>query len=139
VPFKQHSRGADYIPRFSEETEEPLDAPDPGSIYYIQPPVAEKLPNVLYEGSNAIDMESKDRAEWKEALAVAVARKDEEETSNGGDSKMILLIAFVMVLIFVGWRRLRLSKSFANKIAEQVDLASHPIAMDKYYAVSKTV
>ena len=137
VPFKQHSRGADYIPRFSEEAEEPLDAPDPGSIYYIQPPVAEKLLNVPFEGSNAISTGEKDRAEWEEAFAIP--RNDENMIAQEEVFKKIILVAFFMALIFVVWRRLRLSKSLANKIAEQVDLVSHPTAMDKYYAVSKTV
>eukprot|EP00607_Mallomonas_marina_P009962 CAMPEP_0182419262 /NCGR_PEP_ID=MMETSP1167-20130531/3706_1 /TAXON_ID=2988 /ORGANISM="Mallomonas Sp, Strain CCMP3275" /LENGTH=455 /DNA_ID=CAMNT_0024594045 /DNA_START=267 /DNA_END=1631 /DNA_ORIENTATION=- len=33
VPFQEHVLGAEYIPRF-DETEAPLDEPDPGSIYF---------------------------------------------------------------------------------------------------------
>lgn len=34
VPFIEHPKGADYVPRFDPVTFEPLDEPDVGSIYY---------------------------------------------------------------------------------------------------------
>ena len=36
VPFIEHPNGPDYVPKFDEITEAPLDEPDPGSIYYKQ-------------------------------------------------------------------------------------------------------
>jgi len=53
---------------------------------------------------------------------------------------MILFLSVVALYIFLfGIRRLRLSKSLANKIAEVDTLASHPIVINEYYAVSKNV
>ncbi len=72
VPFKEHPQGVNYIPRFNNETEDPLDPYDPTSIWYKDSD-DEGLPQNL-------DLEKQHAALQEEVEA-------EEVVQNGLDKK----------------------------------------------------
>lgn len=71
VPFKEHSSGPDYIPRFDPNTELPLDEWDTGSVYYT---------GLVHITAAAVDMSVVKPA----AKVQGVPAAEKGETSEGG-------------------------------------------------------
>ncbi len=81
VPFEEHPKGVNYIPRFDNETEDPLDPYDPSSIWYEEPVDAKN--NAGDDGAGLpenFDL-GKQHAAMEEAVEV------EEVVTNGLDEK----------------------------------------------------
>ena len=160
VPFLQHPLGASYVPSFSEDTEEPLDPLDTGSIYY-------DIKTLDRVGSSSQNRHDHDHhvaestlsstivlpnriAAENEASPIQAIRHEEEihihRGSRGALSGAILLVvAFCFLFLPFIIKRVELSKRSTWITAgalqgERCDRNPNSGGIvDSYYAASKTV
>ena len=134
VPFKQHPKGPAYIPAFSNTTEEPLDPPDEGSIYYDKNKIVSS--KIAYKRLSDLSKKS-----INDSIKISYSPKRTDlnrikKKSKSSPSIFIIIIIVIIIMMPFFLRRIQVSKYLAKRLDFHQSSSNR---FNNLYSVTKTV